>query len=180
MQGEQNSSLNDRIKQCYEFSDQVVLVSGGGGGIGRELVNAFALTGANVVAADIDLEAAQAACDSVSGNTLAIQADISNEHEIQNVITEANKEFGSITILVNCAAVALKGSVITFSIEDWDKTININLRGTFLMCRAVLPDMVENKFGRIINFSSIDARKGRLWGAAYSASKFGIFKMDHF
>jgi len=157
-----------------DLNGRVALITGGGGGIGTALVRAFSQAGTKVVAVDIDGAAARAACEGAPSPCLAICADVSDEAAVQRIIKETQGVFGSIDILVNCAAVALKGSVVSFPVEDWDTTMRVNLRGTFLMCRAVLPQMIERKYGRIINFSSIDARKGRLWGCAYSTSKFGI------
>jgi NAD(P)-dependent dehydrogenase (short-subunit alcohol dehydrogenase family) len=157
-----------------DLKGRVAIITGGGGGIGSALVGGFSRAGVKVVAMDIDGDAVWAACETAVGPTLAICADVSDEGDAQQTIGRAIDVFGAIDILVNCAAVAIKGPVVSLSVEDWDTTMRVNLRGTFLMCRAVLPHMIERQKGRIINFSSIDARKGRLCGGAYSTSKFGI------
>ena len=153
---------------------RVALVTGGGGGIGSALVLALSEAGADVAALDIDGDAARAACQRAPGRTLPLCADASDEQAAQEAVTAVRNAFGRVDILVNCAAVALKGPVVSSSVEDWDFTMRVNLRGVFLMCRAVLPGMIERRYGRIINFSSIDARKGRPGSGAYCASKFGI------
>ena len=157
-----------------DLCDQVVLITGGGGGIGSSLINAFGQTGAKVAALDVNGDAARAACDGVADSSLAICADASDETDVQRALKKVNEILGGVDILVNCAAVALKGPVVSLSVEDWDTTMRVNLRSVFLMCKAVLPHMIEQQHGRIINFSSIDARKGRPEGGAYSTSKFGI------
>ena len=153
---------------------RVALVTGGGGGIGSALVVAFSEAGADVAALDINGDAARAACERAPGRTLAICVDTSDEQAGQKAVRTVRDAFGKVDILVNCAAVAVKGSVMSSSVEDWDLTMRINLRGVFLMCKAVLPGMIEQGYGRIINFSSIDARKGRPGSGAYCTSKFGI------
>jgi len=157
-----------------DLAGRIALVTGGGGGIGSALVLAFSKAGADVAALDIEGDAARAACERAPGRTLPICADTSDEQAAQEAIRTVCDAWGKVDILVNCAAVALKGPVISLPVEDWDMTMRVNLRGVFLMCKAVLPGMVERGYGRIINFSSIDARKGRPGSGAYCASKFGI------
>lgn len=158
----------------HDLSGRIALVTGGGGGIGSALVLAFSEAGADVAALDINGDAARAACQRAPGRTLPICADTSDEQAAQEAVRMVSDALGKVDILVNCAAVAVKGSVISSSVEDWDLTMRVNLRGVFLMCKAVLPGMIEQGYGRIINFSSIDARKGRPGSGAYCASKFGI------
>jgi len=156
------------------FEGRVALVTGGGGGIGAALVRAFSEQGAAVAAVDIDGGAARAACEKAPGRTLPLRGDVSDEEQVRELLKAVVDELGLVDILVNCAAVAIKGEIISMAVEDWDLTMRVNLRGVFLMCRAVLPGMIERQYGRIINFSSIDARKGRPGGGSYSTSKFGI------
>jgi NAD(P)-dependent dehydrogenase (short-subunit alcohol dehydrogenase family) len=127
-----------------------------------------------VAVLDIDCEAAHAACKRAPGPTVALCADTSDETAAQEAVASVVGTFGRVDILVNCAAVAIKGHILTLPVADWDLTMKVNLRGVFLMCQAVLPGMIERRYGRIINFSSIDARKARVGGGAYSTSKFGL------
>jgi NAD(P)-dependent dehydrogenase (short-subunit alcohol dehydrogenase family) len=174
MRTQNTDSAKDAPYWVADLKERVVLVTGGGGGIGSALVRAFSQAGAKVAALDISGDAARAACADAPGASLAICADVSDKADVQKALEEVHETLGDVDILVNCAAVALKGTVVSLSVEDWDTTMRVNLRGVFLMCKAVLPGMIEREYGRIINFSSIDARKGRLEGGAYSTSKFGI------
>jgi NAD(P)-dependent dehydrogenase (short-subunit alcohol dehydrogenase family) len=158
----------------YDLKDQVVIVTGGGGGIGSALVRGFCQAGAYVVVMDIDCAAAQAACQVNPDRTRSQCADTGSEESVAGVIGAVMEEFGHVDVLINCASVAKKMNVVDLPVDVWDAMIRVNLRGVFLMCKAVLPNMIERQYGRIVNFSSVDARKGRSGGSAYSATKAGL------
>jgi meso-butanediol dehydrogenase/(S,S)-butanediol dehydrogenase/diacetyl reductase len=166
-------AMPSRRSHSRDLEGAVAMITGAGGGIGAALLPAFAEAGAAVVAVDCNGPAVRRSAEA-SGAARWIEADVSEESAVRNLVSEVSRDLGTVDILVNCAAVALKGPIESFSVEDWDRTMNVNARGTFLMCRAVLPGMLDKRRGRIINFSSIDGRKGRAGACAYSASKFAI------
>jgi len=106
---------------------------------------------------------------------LPLFADISSEESVQLLVAEAKKEFGRVDILVNNAGGSPGPAPLTqFTLAAWEKTLAINLTGTFLCCREVVPLMIENGGGKIVNISSRAARRGAIWMHAYSAAKAGI------
>jgi len=103
-----------------------------------------------------------------------VEADVSDEMAVDRAVAEIIKAFRRIDILVNNAAIEILTPMVSVKVEDWDKVINTNLRGPFLFTRAVLPHMLNQKSGNIINVGSIDGLRGRANGAAYAASKAGV------
>lgn len=159
-----------------DFRGKVVLITGGGRGLGRAIALEFAGKGASVAVVGRSIEEIERVADQIKSNggrAIAVQGDLM-KHDVPEKITgRVAKEWGSIDILVNNAAVASSQDVENTSISLWDKTINTNLRGTFLMCRAVIPYM-KDKGGCIVNVSSTCGKHGLAGMAAYSASKFGV------
>ena len=161
----------------FDLKGKFAIVTGGASGIGRATVLALVKYGASVAVVDVDRpQAIKVAEDvsSLSGNAIVVEADVSDEMAVKRAMTETIKAFGRIDILVNNAAIEILTPMVSVNIEDWDKVINTNLRGTFLFTRAVLPHMLAQKSGNIINVGSIDGLRGRAKGGAYAASKAGI------
>ena len=157
---------------------KVAIVTGGAGGIGTAVIEGFAKEGANVVIADIDLDAAQKLADKVGNSggvkALAVKTDVSKKADVDNVVALSVKEFGKIDILVNTAAIDQKINFVDIEEEDWDRLFNINAKGTYLFMRAVLPHMMAVRYGKVINFSSIVGKEGIETFSHYSASKFAV------
>ncbi|MBT5875876.1 MAG: SDR family oxidoreductase [Candidatus Latescibacteria bacterium] len=152
------------------------IVTGGGRGIGRAICEAFAAEGAGIAVVDLDQSSAEEVVHALSpGDAIAIKADISNQSDIERAVSETKAHFGSVDILVNNAGIALFRSVEDCTIEEWDKVLDIQLKGPFLLAKAAMPHMKEQKSGVIINMASIAGKTGGIVaGAPYSVSKAGI------
>ena len=157
---------------------QVALITGGGGGIGRAVAHRMAAGGIAVVVADYDHGAAEQVSSEVKsagGKAEALAIDVTVAREIKAVVTDVAKRYGCIDILANIAG----GSFHTKRIEEftwaeWKEVIDINLKGTFLMCREVAPIMQKQKSGRIVNTASNYGVTGSELRTPYAASKAGI------
>ena len=149
-------------------------------GIGKAIALTLAKEGCDIVSCDIDLAGAEKTADEVKDlgrKALALQVDIVIQASVQNGVKAALEEFGKIDILVNTAGAILPPKpFIESADEDWQKEIDINLYGTVHCCQAVLPGMVERKYGKIINFSSIAARIGGM-ASGYCVAKTGILNL---
>lgn len=160
-----------------EFKDQVALVTGSAGGIGKAIVEGFARRGAHVVISDIYLEGARAVSSALAGygvKTMAVKLDVSNSEEVVKTFEEIISAFGRIDILVNNAGITKDGLLLRMKEEDWDAVINVNLKGVFLCSKEAVKIMVKQRSGRIINIASVVAFMGNPGQANYSASKAGI------
>ena len=168
------------------FRGKVAWVPGGGAGIGRGIVLAFAKEGADVGVMDINRETASQTAEEAKAfgvRALAIQADVASLEEVERTVQELIQAFGKIDILVNNAGISpkrqgLKVPVVEMDPAEWEKVIAINLGGTFLCSRAVLPGMIGRKYGKIINISSVSAKTGGFAGGAhYASSKAAILAL---
>lgn len=157
---------------------QVALITGGGNGIGRAVAQRMAMAGMAVAIADNDHAAAEQVRSEIAGEggkAAALAIDVTVAHEVKAVVTDVEKRFGRIDVLANIAG----GSFYTKRIEEfswveWKEVVDINLKGTFLMCREVAPVMQRQKSGRILNTASNYALTGSAMRTPYSAAKAGI------
>ena len=165
------------------LDQRVVIVTGGGHGLGRAYSLGLAREGARVVAADIDEKAARAVADEIDGQggqALAIHADVTQEESVAGMVRTTLDRFGAIHVLINNAAFFLRPDPIprrTFDqipVAEWDRMMEVNLKGVFLCCRAVVPSMKANRAGKIINISSSTFFVGREGFAHYVTSKAGV------
>jgi len=153
------------------------LVTGGARGIGEAIALAFAREGADVAVLDLRMESAQAAADKIGAmgvKSAAVSADVSDEDAVQAAVAAANRALGRIDILVNNAGIDTTSVVAEMPTAMWDEMMAVNLRSVFLCTRAVLPAMIERKFGRIINIASQLGHKGAAEMAHYAAAKAGV------
>ena len=161
---------------------RVAIVTGGGHGIGKAYCRALAHEGARVVLAEIDRKAAEETSDVVraeGGESLAVVTDVADEASAAAMARATVERFGRIDVLVNNAAVFATIPISRVPIEDisvaeWDQVMAVNLRGMFLACKAVLPAMKAQQFGRIINISSGTAFNGSATRIHYVTSKAGV------
>jgi 3-oxoacyl-[acyl-carrier protein] reductase len=157
---------------------RVAIVTGAAKGIGRGVARTLAREGADIVIVDINLQGAQQVADEIQAGgrkTLAMKVDISCKRDVLDAVEATIETFDRIDILVNNAGIAEPATVEDLSEEDWDRTININLKGPFLFSQAVIPQMKKQGGGRIVNISSIAGKIGGICaGPAYAASKAGV------
>jgi len=161
------------------FGGQTALITGAGSGLGAAIARALASEGAQCVLAGRRLESLQtvaAEIQSAGGVVRASVADVSDETQIENLVAHTIAEFGGIDILVNTAGVFHIAPLAETSTALWDETIMVNLRGAFLLCRAVWPHLQRRGGGQIVNISSMAGVPGHAYAeeAAYCASKFGL------
>jgi 3-oxoacyl-[acyl-carrier protein] reductase len=163
-----------------KLKDKVAIVTGGGQGIGRAYAQSLAEEGAKVVVADINYENAKNVVREISnlGNhATAIEVNVSDENSTKNMAQMIMEQYGRIDILVNNAAIFSKikmKKMEEITTEEWDMTLNVNLKGVFLCCKAIVPIMKKQQSGRIINISSAAVYLGRPDYIHYVASKAGV------
>jgi len=163
--------------QKMKLNGKIAIVTGAGRGIGASIALTLAREGANVVIIDVDKQSAENVANKIKilgRQALALKADVSKSVEVNKVIKAAWKQFGKIDILVNNAGIFKEAQITRMREEEWDETMNINLKGVFNCCRAVIPYMIKQGNGKIVNISSIDARQGCVGYAHYAASKAGV------
>ncbi len=162
-----------------DLKDTTAIVTGGARGIGRGIALELAKAGANIVVADLpavqdDADETCKLVEAEGAQAVSVQTDIRDFAQCQAMAQAAIDKFGRIDVLVNNAGVISVAPVVAMSEEEWDRVIGVNLTGTFLCCKAVIPHMTERGAGRIINLSSQAGKKGQAAIAHYSTSKFGI------
>jgi len=158
------------------FKNKVALVTGAAMGIGREIALRLASEGAGLVLFDLS-EKIHGVVDEarkLGVEALGVTGDVSRRVDVERLVSEAVKVFGKIDILVNNAGIYPFKPFLEMSEDDWDRVINVNLKGTFLVTRQVAPLMVKQRYGRIINISSIAGLVGFPALSHYCASKAGI------
>lgn len=156
------------------------IVTGSGQGIGRGIALAFAREGADVIVADINSETLRKTVrelESLGVQSLAVRTDVTKSRDVRNLIKETLKKFGRIDILVNNAGIAIKAPIEEYSERDWDKTINLNLKGVFLCSQTAGKYMIKQRGGNIINIASIAGHMPEVLLGAYSPSKAGVIAL---
>jgi 3-oxoacyl-[acyl-carrier protein] reductase len=157
--------------------DKVAIVTGGGSGIGRSICLRLAEEGASVAVFDIDREAAQRTAGEILAmerQASAFEVDVSKAKQVEAGVGEALTAFKGIDILVNDAGVSSTKSVAKMTEDEWDSTLDVNLKGSFICCRAVIPSMKERRYGKIVNISSVLGFGGSPGRAHYGAAKTGV------
>jgi NAD(P)-dependent dehydrogenase (short-subunit alcohol dehydrogenase family) len=159
------------------LKDKIAVVTGGGSGIGRAAALLFAAEGAAVVVADVALTAAADVAEqarTIAGGAGAVQVDVSASDSVRAMVDSVIAEHGRIDVLVNNAGYGFAGSVVDTAEEDWDRLIAVNLRGVYLGCKYVIPHMVAQGGGVIVNTASTGSLVGIRGRAAYCASKGAV------
>jgi len=172
-----NDALGSNLLDSLSLKDRVALVTGGSRGIGRAAVECFTRLAANVVVNYVrDEKAAQQVVSEAEARgvgALALQADVSDSGQAQKLVDSTVERFGRIDFLV-CSAGIWEGSAIDQMTEEvWDRTIDLNLKGTWAACRAAVPQMKRQQFGRIVIVSSTAGQRGEANVSNYAASKGG-------
>jgi 3-oxoacyl-[acyl-carrier protein] reductase len=165
----------------FELKNRTAIVTGAASklGIGRATAIALAGLGADVAVCDLDkagLEETVSEIRKRGRKALGFIVDVSNPEDVQRMVESVQKEWGRIDILVNNAGVTKPVKVADTTIDEWERIMRINLRGVFICSKAVAPFMAKNGYGRIVNLSSVSAKRGGgvFGGAHYSASKAGV------
>ena len=151
---------------------RVILITGGGGGMGRAIARRFLASGDSVVLADLSrggLDAASAA----PGALTTVEADVTRIDDCERMITETARDRGRLDVLINAAGVWAEGNTWEATEADWDRVIDVNLKGTFFACRYAIPELMRTE-GSIVNLSSDSGLGGNPGCAIYNASKFGV------
>lgn len=163
----------------FDFKDMTVIVTGSGAGMGREAAKLFAANGANVVvnSRTSTCEEARAEIEAAGGSVLSVQADVGTMEGCQLIIDKTVEKFGGIDVLVNAAGMVVDGSVETANIEDWDRSMDVNVKSVFLLSRLAMPYLRKTK-GSIVNVASVAALKGLKNRAIYSATKGAMIALS--
>ena len=160
----------------YDLNNRVAVVTGGAQGFGLAITERFIQAGAKVVIWDIDENAAKDAIGKVKSENLSHQiVDVTNFEIVNQNLKEVEKKYGKIDIFVNNAGIAgMNTTVAEYPLDEWKKVMNLNLNSVFYCCKAVVPFMLKNDYGRIVNIASIAGKEGNPNASAYSTSKAGV------
>jgi 2-dehydro-3-deoxy-L-rhamnonate dehydrogenase (NAD+) len=168
------------MPNSYDFTGRAAVVTGGAQGIGRAVVERLLAGGATVAIWDRDEAVAnKTAADLKSrGTVMALGVDVGDEAAVEKARDETISRLKKIDILVNNAGInGVNTKVVDYPIDQWDLVMRVNLRSQFLCCRAIVPGMIKQNYGRIANVASIAGKEGNPNASAYSASKGGVIAL---
>ena len=160
-----------------KLENRIAVITGAGRGIGRSTAIAFAKEGADIVLAartESEINSVASEIEELGRRTLPIRTDVQKKKDVETLISKTIGNFGNVDILVNNAGVAVHNPISKIREEDWDLTMAVNLKGVFLCTQAVFSHMCEQKYGHIVNVSSVSGKYGHVNGGAYCASKFAV------
>ena len=159
-----------------DLKNRVAIITGGAQGFGLAISKRIIQSGGKVVIWDIDENAIKSAIDEISSENLSFKkVDVINFVEIENALLETEKELGKIDIFVNNAGITgMNAKVWDYPLDEWKKVIELDLNSTFYCCKAVVPHMIKNNYGRIVNIASIAGKEGNPNASAYSTAKAGV------
>jgi NAD(P)-dependent dehydrogenase (short-subunit alcohol dehydrogenase family) len=164
-----------------QLKDQVALITGGASGLGRATALMMAKEGANIAIADLNAEMGAEAVHEVEAlgrKALCVRTDTTRKDDVQAIVKRTLDAFGRIDILVNSAGVTHRSTVVDFPEDKWDWVLAVHLKSMFLCCQAVLPSMMERKYGRIVSIASRAAFKGRARTGPYAAAKGAMIALS--
>ena len=162
----------------FDLKDRMAIITGGAQGFGLNIAKKFLNSGANVIIWDIDEKELQKAVKEINNQKLTYNlVNVSNFEEVNKAVIEVNKS-SNIDILVNNAGITGPTAELwNYSINDWDKVVEINLNGTFNCCKSIVPNMIKNNYGRIVNIASVAGKDGNANASAYSAAKAAVLAL---
>lgn len=156
-----------------DFSGKTAIVTGSGRGIGRSIAEKFSALGATVIICDVNEELVAATAKEIKG-AVGIKANVTVQEDIEALFKTVTETYGKIDVVVNNAGVTRDTLLIRMSEQDWDMVLDINLKGAFLVTKTAARYMMKQRFGRIVNISSVVGLMGNAGQANYSASKAGL------
>ena len=162
----------------FDLKNRTAIITGGAQGFGLDITRKFLNSGANVIIWDIDKKELQNAVKKINNPKLAYNViDVSNFEKVNNTVIEINKS-SNIDILINNAGITGPTAELwNYSINDWNKVVEINLNGTFNCCKSIVPNMVKNNYGRIVNIASVAGKDGNANASAYSSAKAAVLAL---
>lgn len=162
----------------YTLQNKTAIITGGGSGIGKAIAKALILEGVNVVISSRRIDLLRSVAEELNnygkGKAVPVECDLRDDGMINNLVGQVNSMFPSIDVLINNSGLGISKLIVDLTIEDWDYVMDTNLKGTFLLTKAVLPKMMEQRSGYIINIASQAAKHGYPEAGVYCASKFGL------
>jgi len=157
-----------------DFEGKTVIVTGSGRGIGRAIAERFSGLKARVVICDLDQEQVDRVAGEMPGEAIGVAANVTKQDDIENLFEKAKAAFGQVDIVVNNAGITRDTLMIRMDEKDWDMVLDINLKGSFLVTKTAAKIMMKQRYGRIVNISSVVGINGNAGQANYSASKAGL------
>ena len=160
----------------FNLNNRVAIITGGAQGFGFAIAERFISSGAKVIIWDIDENECKKAISKINSKNCTFQiVDVRKIKEVEKKLNDIEKKFGKIDIFINNAGIAgINTSVVDYPIEEWNKVVDLNLNAIFYCCKSVVPFMIKNKYGRIVNIASIAGKEGNPNASAYSTSKAGV------
>jgi 3-oxoacyl-[acyl-carrier protein] reductase len=160
----------------FNLSNRVAIVTGGAQGFGLAITERFIQSGAKVIIWDVDKEAAENAIKKINSQNCIYQiVDVKSFEEIKKNLNDVENKYHKIDIFINNAGIAgINTTVAEYPLDEWNKVIDLNLNAVFYCCKAIVPHMIKNNYGRIVNISSIAGKEGNPNASAYSTAKAGV------
>ena len=160
----------------YNFKGRTAVITGGAQGFGFAISKKIINSGGKVIIWDIDKKAIETAQKDINSKNFSFQiVDITDFNNVEKSVGDLEKQFGKIDIFVNNAGMTgMNAKVWDYPLEEWKKVIELNLNATFYCCKAIVPHMIKNNYGRIVNIASIAGKEGNPNASAYSTSKAGV------
>ena len=166
------------MSEFLSLEGHTALVTGAARGIGKAIAKTLAERGANIVVVDLRMDLAEESAQEISAETgrevIALEADVSSQESVKAMMKKALAKFGKIDILVNNAGVTRDGLIMRMKEADWDMVLDINLKGAFNCAQALARPMMKQRYGRIINITSVSGITGQAGQTNYSSSKAGL------
>ena len=162
----------------FDLKNRTAIITGGAQGFGLNIAEKFLNSGAKVIIWDVDEKKLQSVSKKINNSKLSYNVvDISSFEKVNNIVLEIEKS-SKIDILVNNAGITGPTTELwNYSLEDWNKVVEINLNGTFHCCKSIVPHMIKNNYGRIVNISSVAGKDGNANASAYSAAKAAVIAL---
>ena len=160
----------------YDLNNRVAVVTGGAQGFGFAITERFIQAGAKVIIWDIEEKTAKEAVEKIKSENVSYQiVDVTNFEIVNKNLNVVAENFGKVDIFINNAGIAgMNTTVAEYPLDEWKKVMNLNLDSVFYCCKAVVPFMIKNNYGRIVNIASIAGKEGNPNASAYSTSKAGV------